>query len=89
MGHGAAEREEPSCRQVGDLETLLVDVVRAHLREQFAKALATKGFARDDVAAGREHVEAYVEFVHFAEHVFDAASGPARGHFAEATEEQE
>jgi len=37
------------------------------LRERFARARGLKDFAVDDVRAGREYVEAYVRFFHFAE----------------------
>ena len=37
------------------------------LRERFARARGLKDFAVDDVPAGREYIEAYVRFFHFAE----------------------
>jgi len=37
-----------------------------------------------DVAAGRQHVEAYVPYVHYVERLWEAAAGSkAPGHYAE------
>lgn len=38
----------------------------------------------DDVASGREYVKAYVEFIHYAERLSEAASRPAGGHIHES-----
>ena len=62
----------------GDLAPLekLVPLERVpELRERFARARGLKDFAVDDVPAGREYIEAYVRFFHFAE-------GEAEGHGA-------
>ncbi|WP_342431536.1 DUF6448 family protein [Neobacillus sp. FSL H8-0543] len=46
----------------------LIDEERMHgLEERFEKILATKDFDVNDVEAGREYVEAYVQFTHYAE----------------------
>ncbi|MCU0373204.1 MAG: DUF6448 family protein [Ignavibacteria bacterium] len=37
------------------------------LKEKFDKVMALKNFDTDDVKAGREYVEAYVKFFHYAE----------------------
>lgn len=37
------------------------------LQERFEQVMATKDFAVDDVEAGRDFVEAYVQFTHYAE----------------------
>ena len=42
------------------------------------KALTKKNFRTDDLAAGREHVEAYVEFVHYVERIQEASTMPAQ-----------
>lgn len=56
--------------------------VRAGLHERLQRVLAAQAHADHDVEAGRAYVAAYVEFVHFAEKLFDAtATGPAaHGH---------
>ena len=56
-----------------DLETR----VQAGLNERLQRVLAAKAHADHNVEAGRAYVAAYVEFVHFAEKLFDAtATGP-------------
>jgi hypothetical protein len=47
------------------------------LRGRYARVAEKKKQAGDSVAAGREYVAAYVEFVHYAERVVQAAAGPA------------
>lgn len=69
---------------VEPLMKLLTDTLQAGIRKNFQEALAKKNFTRDDVAAGREYVRAYVEFIHYVERLYAAAHGPAHGHFPEA-----
>lgn len=59
---------------------------RAHVEEVFAKILATKDFAVEDVAAGREYVENYVVFTHLFE-VEHANHDEAEAEHAEDTHE--
>lgn len=68
---------------------VLNDAVRNGLHQHFHRAVQHKGFAPDDVKAGREYVEAYVPYIHYVERLWQAASGPAHGHHAdsESTEE--
>lgn len=56
------------------------------LRERFQRAVAARRFRSGDVAAGREHVRAYVDFVHYAEGLRLAAAG-AGGHGGEVARE--
>ena len=65
------------------LTKLIVDGVHQHLRERFDEAVSTASFAPGDIAAGRESIRAYVEFIHYVERLYDAASTPAHGHFGE------
>jgi hypothetical protein len=79
----AADRalEEGSAEQ---LKPLLTEAIQKGLREHFEKVLARKKFRSDDLAAGREYVEAYVEFVHYVERIYEASTQSARGHFHES-----
>ncbi|MEM2786610.1 MAG: DUF6448 family protein [Candidatus Nitrosotenuis sp.] len=61
----------------------LTETVHHGIHEQFTTAMAKKNFKQDDVAAGREYVKAYVEFIHYVERLFQAASKSAEGHFHE------
>jgi hypothetical protein len=63
---------------------LLTAAVEAGMREHFQQALAKKVFPADRVAAGREYVAAYVEFLHYVERVYEATQRPAHGHFPDA-----
>ena len=65
------------------LQPLLTEAVQKGLREHFEKVSARKNFRSDDLAAGRAYVEAYVEFVHYVERVYQASTQPAQGHFHE------
>ena len=60
---------------------LLTDAVRDGVRRHFHAAYHHRKFDVNDVAAGREYVEAYVPYVHYIEGLWDAATGAA-GHHA-------
>ena len=68
------------------LEKLLTGELRKNLRESFEQVQAKKKYDVNDVAAGREYVKAYVEYVHFVERLHEASTRPADGHFAEGEE---
>ena len=73
--------------RVGSVEAvrqLLTDAIQERLRHQFRQVMATKTFAPDDVAAGREYVKAYVEFIHFVERLYDSAMKAPHGHVEES-----
>jgi hypothetical protein len=62
---------------------LLTETLQAGLKEQFARVEAHKNYDKNDVAAGREYVEAYVSYVHYVEGLYDAAKADAHGHYEE------
>ena len=70
---------------VAPVSKLLTDAGQAGLRKQFDNVLAKKNFDKDDVAAGRQYVEAYVAYIHYVERIYEAAVGPAPGHYSEET----
>lgn len=74
----ALEKGDP-----GPLVALPTDAVRAGVRAHFDVALKRKSFDAHDLRAGREYVEAYVEYVHFVERLFQATKGSAHAHVAE------
>lgn len=52
--------------------------VNAGIRERFTRAREARVHADDSVAAGREYVRAYVDFIHYVEHLYlDAAEAEA------------
>lgn len=66
------------------LKSLLTDAMQRGLREHYEKVLTKKNFRADDLAAGREYIEAYVQFVHYVERIHEASTMPAQGHFPES-----
>ncbi len=71
------------------LAKLLIGTLEKGLHEQFEQAMAKKKFKADDVAAGREYVEAYVKYIHYVERLYEAAKRTAHGHFPEAGAEHD
>ena len=63
-------------------ETSIVDNVRAGLRKRFAEVIEAKGHADESVEAGRHYVQAYVEFIHYAERLHESATTTAGPHAA-------
>jgi hypothetical protein len=50
------------------------------IRERFSKTIERKKHAEETVAAGREYVEAYVEFTHYVERIFNHATSKTEEH---------
>jgi len=72
------------------LYKILIDKIHEGLHEKFRDVMKKKDFKKNDVDAGREFVEAYVPFVHYAEALYDAAAeGGGHGHSQEAEEGSE
>jgi hypothetical protein len=67
-------------RTVEPLLKLLNDTMHNGLHETFTRATAKQNFNQDDLEAGRAYVKAYVEFIHYAERLYEAAQKPAAGH---------
>ena len=63
---------------------LLSDAVQKSLREQFKVVMSKRNFGKDNVAAEREFIEAYVEYIQYVERIYEAAKEPAKGHFPES-----
>ena len=66
------------------LEKLLATELREGIHSAFANVQARRKYDVNDVAAGREYVKAYVEYIHFVERLHEAVTSPAAGHFAES-----
>jgi hypothetical protein len=69
-----------------DLIQLITDEVREGLHKHFKEVIEKKKFAPNDVATGREFVEAYVTYIHYVERLYEAAEKPLNGHYAESVE---
>lgn len=70
------------------LEALLVKELRSGLRQSFAGVQARRKYDVNDVAAGREYVKSYVEYIHFVERLHEATIQSADGHYAEEASNQ-
>lgn len=62
------------------LAKAIVRHVEEGIRERFARVAAAKKHADESVAAGREFVEAYVEFTHYVERLHRDATTSAAHH---------
>ena len=58
---------------------LIERAVHEGLEHRFHE-VAKKGHRADDLAAGREYVKAYVEWIHYVEGLYQAAAGPVQAH---------
>lgn len=65
---------------VTELESVVLHAVRDGLRTRFERAAAARGFAANDVEAGRAYVAAYVPLLHYVEQVYGLASSDAHPH---------
>jgi hypothetical protein len=62
---------------------LLTKAMLNGLREHLQHVRTTRTFSSTDVAAGREYVKAYVEFIHYVERLYEASTTGAHGHIDE------
>jgi hypothetical protein len=68
---------------VDKVAALLAEAVRQGVHRHFHAAKSRREFDVNDVAAGREYVEAYVPYIHYVERLWQDATGAAHGHHAE------
>ena len=73
-------------RTAEPLVKLVNGAAEKRLREHFQRALEKADFNKNNVEAGRAYVKAYIEFVHYAERMYEAATKPVSGHYREAEE---
>lgn len=73
---GALESGSPE-----EVIALLTETLRAGLHEHFEDAASKKEFDAGNIAAGRSYVASYVEYIHYVERIYDAATSPALHHF--------
>jgi hypothetical protein len=66
------------------LHSLITKEVEQELQERFHDAVHKKKFNPNDIAAGREFVGAYVNYVHLVEGLHQALNATAHGHADEA-----
>jgi hypothetical protein len=71
-------------RSLAPVLTLLSRTMEERLRFHFEHAVVASNFKSGDIAAGREYIKAYVEFIHYAERLHEAIAASPHGHFAES-----
>ena len=77
----AAADEALLAGSVDELSAMIGNAVHDGIRKRFAEVAEKKKHANDSVEAGREFVEAYVEYVHFVEGIHNmVARGPEHDH---------
>lgn len=69
----AAADEAIASGRVQPLGTLISDRTQHGLRRHFDQVMARKRYDPNDVEAGRAYSNAYVEFVHYADRLYEAA----------------
>lgn len=62
---------------------LLTDEVNNGVRERFARVEKARAHKNHNVEAGREYVEAYVDYIHYVEGLFAKARGGGHAHAAD------
>jgi hypothetical protein len=58
-----------------NLELMIIDNISRTLRDRFARFSQRKARMNDSVADGRAYAEAYVEFVHYVERLYNVSIG--------------
>ncbi len=69
--------------ETGSVYTLLQEsseAVRAGIEARFERVMEKKKHMNEGVAAGRGFVQAYVEFIHYVEKLYQGIEGSAGGH---------
>lgn len=67
------------------LVKLLTTTIQDRVRDHFNEALTRQKFAKDDLDAGRAFVQAYVEYIHCVEALYETATHPTHGHYDDGT----
>ncbi|EQB64221.1 MAG: hypothetical protein RBG1_1C00001G1800 [candidate division Zixibacteria bacterium RBG-1] len=56
---------------------LITETVKKRIEEKFQEAMAKKNYKTDDVEAGREYIQSYVEFMHYVDGIYQQVAQPA------------
>jgi len=85
------EAEADKALEAGSVDNLTTEMsqhLTSGVKERFNRVLDKKKHMNDSVEAGREYVEAYVEYLHYVEGVHKTIAGKG-GHHHEESEETE
>jgi hypothetical protein len=80
----AAADKALATQRLEDVAKLIEGRTHAGLHEHYDAVVRTKDFKASDVKAGRDHVGAYVAYVHYVERLYDAAGTAKQAHAPEA-----
>ena len=67
-----------------EVQKVVEDAVQAGIRSRFAEALERHRYDPNDVSAGRAFVKAYVEYLHYVEALYEAATAAAQHEHGQA-----
>lgn len=67
----------------------LIETVRQGIQDRFITAGETKTKANHSIEEGRNFVAAYVEYVHYAHNIYEAASGLSSAHGAQVSQDHQ
>lgn len=67
----------------------LTESVEEGVTDQYNGVVERKDYDANDVEAGRDYVSHYVEYIHFVERIYKAATEMAEGHYPDATKTTE
>jgi hypothetical protein len=70
---------------IEDLVKVITAQVAGGIRERYSRVAERKKTSEKNVEAGREYVEAYVEFIHYVERLQEDSTRPAGHHTARET----
>lgn len=75
--HPAIARADASLEKgdVDDLARDIAEAVESSIRSQFSETLEAESKQDENVEAGREYVDHYVQFVHFVKYLHEAVTG--------------
>lgn len=79
----AAADKALQAASVDELAEKIANAVRNEIKKRFIEAIEKKKHAEDSVEAGREFVEAYVQYVHFIEGIQNMVTKGAEHHHGE------
>jgi hypothetical protein len=63
------------------LVKLLTTTIQDRVRDHFNEAFTKQKFGKDDLDTGRAFAQAYVEYIHCVEALYETATYPTQGHY--------
>lgn len=70
-------------KSIDEVQNLLINTMKERLDRHYKEVMDKKNYDVNNVKAGREYVEAYVEYIHFVERIYQSCVKTPEGHFDE------